>query len=148
MLRFAFALLPMMALAACSSLPVGGGSVQRAVDPLNDDLGTLVLAFDLPRGVEPIERESMLRFDAGPSSGGRHLSVGLVRVDAGDATSTLPPPGSQRLYYLFGFTESDRSALRDAQTWARGQGTIPTVALAPRFCRVTPIDPALSLIHI
>jgi hypothetical protein len=141
LLRFAVALLALAALSGCSSIPVGSGPPQRMLDT-RSDLTTLVLAFDLPRGVEPVERSSILSFDAGPAEGGRHLELGLVRVDAGDVTDILPPPGSQRVYYLLGFAEAGKAALRDAQAWARAEGITPTVALAPRFCHVTALDPA------
>lgn len=141
MLRFALALLMLAALSACSSLPVGGSAPQRTLDP-TADLTALVLAFDLPRGVEPIERSSFFKYDAGPANAGRHLELALARVDAGDMTDSLPPPGTQRVYYLLGFAEAGKAALREAQAWAKSQGITPTIAVAPRFCRVSPIDPA------
>lgn len=141
MLRFALTLLSLVALSACSSLPLDSAPPQRALDPLAD-LGPLVLAFDLPRGVEPVERSSVVRFDAGPASAGRHLELSLARVDAGDAVGVLPPPGAQRVYYLFGFAEAAKALLRDAQAWARSHGITPTVTLVPQFCRVSPLDPA------
>lgn len=147
MLRFALALLMLAALSACSSLPVGDSPTPRALDPTSDLTG-LVLAFDLPRGVEPIERSSIFKYDAGPTNAGRHLELALARIDAGDATDVLPPPGAQRVYYLLGFAEAGKAALREAQAWAKGQGITPTLSLAPRFCRVTPIDPAAVSIAV
>lgn len=141
MLRFVYTLLALAALSACSSIPVGGSAQQRPLDT-RADLSALVLAFDLPRGVEPIERGSILKFDAGPQATGRHLELSLVRVDAGDATDILPPPGSQRVYYLLGVAEAGKTSLREAQAWARTSGVTPTVSLVPHLCHVTALDPA------
>ena len=38
-----------LALAACSSIPIGTAGKLRGLDYLNDDVASLLLAFDLPR---------------------------------------------------------------------------------------------------
>ena len=43
------ALALVLMLAACSSIPIGTGSKQRTLDYLNDDVASLLLAFDLLR---------------------------------------------------------------------------------------------------
>lgn len=136
-------------LAGCSSmLGTPPASRDRPVDYLRDDIAGMVLAFDVPRGLEPLEQGSVLRFYLTALSGAyRHVRATLVRADASDLASSLPPPAPGRTYYLFAFDQADQLALRDAQAWARGlpQGYIGKdgleVTVEPRFCAAEPVDP-------
>lgn len=139
-----------LALAACSSIPIGTGSKLRGLDYLNDDIASLLLAFDLPPALEPAPEGSTLSFDiVTPASGEKHVKATLVAADAEDLAGTLPPPSGDRNYYLFGFSDADKAAIREAQAWAR---TLPqgsnalSVSLSPRLCRTEPIDPARTTV--
>lgn len=133
-------------LAACSSIPIGTGDKLRNLDYLSDDIASLLLAFDLPPSLEPTPTGSTLSFDIRtPASGEKHITATLIPADAGELASTLPPPMDERNYYLFGFSEADKAAIRAAQSWAR---TLPpganalSISLSPSLCRTEPIDPA------
>ncbi len=144
------ALALVLMLAACSSIPIGTGSKQRTLDYLNDDVANLLLAFDLPPALEPAPAGSSLSLDiVTPASGGKHLRATLVPADAGELAGTLPPPAGERNYYLFGFSDADKAAIRDAQAWGRalpaGAATI-SVGLSPGFCRTGPLDPARTTV--
>jgi hypothetical protein len=78
--------------------------------------------------------------DAGSPGDGRHLKLALVRADAGDL-SDLPPPSAQRAYYLLAPSDADAAKLRGAQAWAKGLKLVPSLSIAPRFCRDAPVDP-------
>lgn len=139
-----------MLLAACSSIPIGTGDKLRNLDYLNDDIASLLLAFDLPPSLEPAPEGSTLSFDIkSPASGEKHIKATLVIADADELAGTLPPPTGERNYYLFGFSDADKTAIREAQAWAR---TLPqganslSVSLAPRLCRTEPIDPAKTTV--
>jgi hypothetical protein len=139
------ALLAVLTLAACSSIPIGTVAGLRALDYLNDDLSSLLVAFDVPLSLEPIPNASALNFDiTTPSGGERHIKAMLAETDPGDLAGTLPPPADGRNYYLFGFSNADKAAIREAQAWAKtlpaGSNTV-TLSLSPSFCRTAQIDP-------
>ena len=140
------AILAAFALTACSSIPIGTASRPRGLDYLSDDIASLLLAFDLPLSLEPVPGASTLGFDiTTPASGERHIKATLVEADAGDLAGTLPPPADNRNYYLFGFSDADKQAIREAQAWAK---TLPqgnnalSISLSPKLCRTEAIDPA------
>lgn len=148
--RFVSAAIAATALAACSSIPIGTASKLRGLDYLNDDVASLLLAFDLPPALEPVQNASTLNFDiTTPSSGERHIKATLVAADAADLAGTLPPPTGDRNYYLFGFSDPDKQAIREAQAWAK---TLPagnnalSISLAPKLCRTEAIDPAKTTV--
>ncbi|HEV7277260.1 MAG TPA: hypothetical protein VGN80_13320 [Devosiaceae bacterium] len=132
------ALLGLFLLAGCASFNLGTAAQVRGLDYLNDDLASVVLAFDVPVTIEPIPDASLFRLDiVAPGRGERHLAPVLVRGDATAAAGTLRPPADGRTYYLFAFSEADKQALREAQAWARGLAgdpPQPRIALEPRFC--------------
>ncbi len=137
-------------LAACSSIPIGTASKLRGLDYLNDDVASLLLALDLPPSLEPVQGASTIGFDiTTPANGERRIKATLVAADADELAGTLPPPAGERNYYLFGFSDPDKQAIRDAQAWAR---TLPagaaslSVSLAPRLCRTEPLDPAKTTV--
>lgn len=138
------------AVAACSSIPIGTASKLRGLDYLSDDVANLLLAFDLPPSLEPVQGASTISFDiTTPSSGERRIKATLIAADADDLAGTLPPPSGERNYYLFGFSDPDKQAIREAQAWAK---TLPagnnalSISLSPRLCRTEPIDPAKTTI--
>jgi hypothetical protein len=139
-----------LALAACSSIPLGTGERLRNLDYLNDDIASLLLAFDLPPSLEPAPEGSTLSFDiTSPASGEKHIKATLVMADADELAGTLPPPSGERNYYLFGFSEADKAAIREAQAWARalppGDNRL-AISLNPRLCRTEPVDPARTTV--
>lgn len=146
----AAAALALAALAACSSIPIGPASKLRGLDYLNDDVASLLLAFDLPPSLEPVQGASTISFDiTTPANGERRIKATLIAADAGDLAGTLPPPSGERNYYLFGFSDADKQAIREAQAWAR---TLPagsnalSISLSPKLCRTEPLDPAKTMI--
>ena len=105
------ALAVLLALAACSSLPLGTANRLRSLDALNDDLASLLIAFDVPLSLEPIPDGSTLSFDiTTPASGSRHIKAVLIETDADDLAGTLPPPSDERNYFLFGFSETQHNS--------------------------------------
>lgn len=139
-----------MLLAACSSIPIGTGDKLRGLDYLNDDIASLLLAFDLPPSLEPAPGGSTLSFDIRtPGSGEKHVNATLVIADADELAGTLPPPSGERNYYLFGFSDADKAAIREAQAWAKAlpQGNNAlSVSLSPRLCSTEPIDPTKTTV--
>lgn len=134
-----------LTLAACSSIPIGTASKLRGLDYLNDDVANLLIAFDLPPSLEPMPGGSTLSVDtSSPTTGERHITATLVAADAADLAGTLPPPSGERNYYLFGFSDADKAAIREAQASLRpaGHDTLISISLNPRLCRTEPIDPA------
>lgn len=148
--RIAVVAMALAAVAACSSIPIGTASKLRGLDYLSDDVANLLLAFDLPPSLEPVQGASTISFDiTTPSSGERRIKATLIAADADDLAGTLPPPSGERNYYLFGFSDPDKQAIREAQAWAK---TLPagnnalSISLSPRLCRTEPIDPAKTTI--
>ena len=152
-MRKTFAALTMLlALAACSSLPLSTANRLRSLDALNDDLASLLIAFDVPLSLEPIPDGSTFSFDiTTPASGARHIKAVLIETGADDLAGTLPPPADVRNYFLFGFSEPDKVLLREAQAWAK---TLPpganalSISLAPDFCRTAEIDLARDTVAV
>lgn len=127
----------------------------KALDYLNDDLGSLVLAVDVPETLEPAPRGSTFSFAVRiPGKGERKVEAVLEPGDASEIAGTLPPLGNARTYYLFGFSEADKALLREAQAWARGIAETgvapdtPVIAIAPRFCRSDVIDMAATRVSV
>lgn len=134
----------LLAVAACSSIPIGMGERQNGLDGLNDDVAGALLALDLPQALEPVAGGTVLSLDI-TSNGGeeRHIKAALGTADPGDLAGMLPPPADGRSYYLFGLGEAEQQAVREAQAWAR---TLPpgtaqvTLGLSPGLCRTDVID--------
>lgn len=157
MARFGFfsriGMLSLPLLAGCTSLSLDTAARLRALDYLNDDIASLVLAFDLPLAIEPVPDGSVLSFDVTtPGNGERHIKAVLARAEAGEIAGSLPPPAAERTYYLFEFSDADKAALREAQAWARtlpptGGNTL-AINLAPRFCRIEAVDPGQARVSV
>lgn len=139
-----------LALAGCSSLGLTPAtSRSQALDYLNDDLGAMALAFDLPEALEPVPGDSRLGFLVQvPGRGERQVEALLVPGDAEAVAGLLPPPADGRSYYVFGLQGKDAAALREAQGWARAEaegGAVPqtpVISIAPRFCATAALDAA------
>lgn len=147
--------LALAGLAGCSSLSMPTAAKLKALDYLNDDLGSLVLAVDVPETLEPIPGASTFTFSVSiPGKGERRVEAVLEPGDASEIAGTLPPPGNQRTYYLFGFSDADKAKLREAQTWARAIAetgvapNTPVIAITPRFCRSGTIDVAGTKVSV
>ena len=153
--RVAAALLVAAGLAACSSLSMPVAAKLKAIDYLNDDLDSLVLAVDVPETLEPIQGASTFSFTVSvPGQGERQVEAVLEPGDASEVAGTLPPPGNERTYYLFGFSDADKSKLREAQAWAKQIAqtgvapNTPVIAITPRFCRSDTIDMAATKVSV
>lgn len=134
-------------LAGCDSLGLGGAGnaapPARAIDYRTDDLSQAIFAFDLPSGVQPVPKASTASLDAGAAGkAGRHLKASLVLADASDIDGQLPPPAAGRTYYLLGFGDKDKAALREAASWFGKQNPAPAIAfvVAPNLCATQPVD--------
>ncbi len=144
--KSALTLSAVLLLSACTTLMPQTVAQMRALDTLNDDIASLVVAFDLPLGIEALPDSSALRFDVVSPQGERHVRASLVRGDVGEVAGRLPPPAEERTYFLFGFSESDKEALREAQRFARslGGGAAVTssfpVSVSPEFCARGEVD--------
>jgi hypothetical protein len=142
--------------AGCSSLgPVSPGAGPRGLDYLNDDLGSMALAFDVPVTLEPAPAGSTLSFAVSvPGAGERQVSAVLVRGDASDVMEVLPPPAENRTYYVFALAAEDGGRLREAQDWARAQAlqgkapNTPVISIAPRFCQTARVDAARTMVSV
>lgn len=141
-------------LAACSTLNLDTANRLRSLDYLRDDIASLLIAFDLPRGIGPVPGASTLSFDAViAGQGERHVDAILIEADADEIGGDLPAPGKGRAYYLFGFADKDKTAIRDAQAWARTlpgglTGNSVSIKLSPRLCTSGDIDVASATLSV
>lgn len=146
-MRLLFAVVVLALLGACSSLNVPTAARVQAIDYVNDDVASLLIAFDVPLTIEPVPDGSAMHF----TLGGTRLTAVLVRADLDDVAGSLPPPAAERTYYLFGFSAADQAKIRtlqqDAKVIGGGPGAI-TVALSPQFCRSEAIDPARTRVSV
>jgi hypothetical protein len=103
-------------LAGCSSVGLNPTTAARvqAIDYVNDDIGSVLIAFDIPLALEPVPDGSVMVF----TLGGRTLRTVLTRADLDDAVQALPPPKADRTYYLFGFSAADRASIKALQAGA------------------------------
>lgn len=154
-MRVLIILLLALGLAACASFgPSLDTARPRTLDYMRDDLASLLVAFDLPRGLAPVPNASTLSLDVViAGQGERHIKALLTEADADDVAGSLVPPGTGRAYYLFGFTEADKAAIREAQAWARSlpgglAGNSLSITLAPRLCAGAGVDPSSSTISV
>jgi hypothetical protein len=154
-LRMVAAVLVAAGMAGCSSLSMPTAAKLKALDYLNDDLGSLILAVDVPETLEPMPGGSTLSFVVSvPGKGERKVEAVLEPGDASEVAGTLPPPGNERTYYLFGFSDADKARLREAQAWAKEIAqtgvapNTPVIAITPRFCRSDVIDVAATKVSV
>ena len=135
-----------LTLAGCASLGLNAPPppAARTLDDLSDDLGSLLIAYDLPRGIAPAEAAPQdLALDVAGATPS-HVKVTLVQADVDDIPPTLPPPATGRAYYFFAIAKKDQPTLHGAQQAARSGNVASadvTVTLTPRLCRSETIDP-------
>lgn len=136
-----------LAIAACSSLVPQTAQRLRTIDYRNDDLAGMLVAFDMPAGLQPVPSTSVLTFTfTGKGGEVRTINAPLGFADPGELAASLPPTATDRAYYFLGFSEDDQKALREAQAWVREQsgsatGTSP-IAVRPEFCTNAQVDVA------
>lgn len=128
-------------LAGCSASSVNPTTAAKvqAIDYANDDVASMLIAFDVPLTLEPVPDGSTMIFTAGA----RTLTAVLARADLDDVAGSLPPPKADRTYYLFGFSAADKERIKTLQNDAKvtGNASSLSVGLSPLFCRVGEIDP-------
>lgn len=145
-------LLLVLLLAACSTvgLPINapGG---RTLDPLHDDVASMLVVFDLPRGLGPSAAGELFTFDAANGGPQEHLRLSMVPADADQIGANLPAPEEGRQYYLFGLSEPDKASLRAAQASAQARGVTSnniTVGIVPHLCTSGVVDPNVLTVSI
>ena len=137
----AFAVTALLAGCTASSVNTTTAAKVSAIDYANDDVGSMLIAFDVPLTLEPVPNGSTMVFNLGE----RTFTAILARADLDEVAGTLPPPDADRTYYLFGFSEADKTRIKSMQHDAQVLSTATTsltVGLSPSFCRTGEIDPA------
>jgi hypothetical protein len=148
--RLISAALLALALAACSTVGPGPGPGGTTLDPLRDDIGATRIAFDLPRGRGPASG-SLFTFDVANGGPAEHLRLTPLQADVDGLPAGLPPPGVDRAYYLFAFSETDKLAIRNAQLTAQARGATSqnvTIGMVPKLCTAGPVDPNLVTVSV
>ena len=147
-MRQLLAFFSLLLLAGCSTMGTdnfgpGGGS--RTLDAANDDVGSIVVAFDLPRGLGPVPTTQLFTFDAANGGPDEHLRMTMVQAnDADQLGNVLPPPADGHAYYFFALSATDKARLLAAQTSSRARGlTAKSIQLGivPHLCTSGQVDP-------
>jgi hypothetical protein len=147
--RWIAALGTTLLLAACSTLGLPTAPA-TSLDPLRDDVASLLIAFDLPRGLGPAAG-SLFTFDVANGGPGEHLRLTPLQADVDEVPANLPPPGAGRAYYLFAFTETDKFAIRAAQASAQARGATArsvTIGMVPKLCTAGTLDPNFTTLSV
>ncbi len=137
-------------LAACSTMGVPT-SPSGALDPLRDDVASMLIAFDLPRGIGPAPSGSLFTYDVANGGPGEHLRLTPLQANIDQFPAGLPAPGIDRAYYLYTFSEIDRMAIRSAQASAQARGATAnniTIGIVPKLCSNGTVDPNLVTISV
>lgn len=131
-------------LAACSTGGININNGSRSLDPVNDDVASLLIAFDLPRGLGPNNTAGQLfTFDVAQGGPTEHLRSTLVPADADGVAANLPPPADGRAYYLYYVADKDKPAIRAAQAAAKARGITSAsiqIGVVPHLCGSGPVD--------
>ena len=139
-------------LSACSSFGPGSPTGGPALDPATNDMASLLVAFDLPRGLGPSPTAGQLfTFDVANGGPSEHLRLTLAPADADLAPGTLPPPAEGRAYYLFALKEADQLSIRAAQSLAQQRGVTANgvkLGIVPKLCNAGPVDANLLTISV
>ena len=136
--------------AACSTVGPGPGPGGYTLDPLRDDIASMLIAFDLPRGLGPA-KGSLFTFDAANGGPAEHLRLTPLQADVDSYPTNLPPPSVDRAYYLFAFSEIDKQAIRNAQLSAQQRGATAknvTLGMIPKLCTAGTVDPNLVTVSV
>jgi hypothetical protein len=139
-----------LVLAACSTVGVGPGPGGNTLDPLRDDIASMIVAFDLPRGLGPA-KGSLFTYDVANGGPAEHLRLTPQQADIDEVPANLPPPGVDRAYYLFAFTETDKLAIRNAQLTAQARGATArnvTLGMVPKLCTAGTVEPSLVTVSV
>ena len=141
-----------LCLAACSTVGLNTANNGRALDPINDDVASLLIAFDLPRGLGPNNVAGQLfTFDVAQGGPQEHLRSNLVPADADQVPGSLPPPQEGRAYYLYTVNEQNKPAIRAAQEAARARGVAASaiqIGVVPHLCGAPGIDRTMLTVSI
>lgn len=139
-------------LAACSTAGINFNNPSRSLDPVNDDVASLLVAFDLPRGLGPNNVACQLfTFDVAQGGPTEHLRSTLVPADVDAAGGSLPPPADGRAYYLYTVADKDKAAIRAAQAAAKARGLTGAsiqIGVVPHLCGSGPIDQSTLTVSI
>jgi hypothetical protein len=131
-------------LAACSTVGLDMGNTNRSLDPLHDDVASLLIAFDLPRGLGPNNTAGQLfTFDVAQGGPQEHLRSLLVPADVDQAAGGLPPPAEGRQYYLYTINETNKPSIRAAQQAAVARNLSASsiqIGVVPHLCGAGDID--------
>ncbi|RYE08951.1 MAG: hypothetical protein EOP22_11525 [Hyphomicrobiales bacterium] len=136
-------------LAACSTIGMPTGPTGK-LDLVRDDIASMLVAFDLPRGLAPA-KGSLFTYDVANGGPAEHLRLTPLQADIYDFPRELPPPAADRQYYLFAFTEIDKQAIRNAQLSAQQRGataTNVTVGMVPKLCTAGTVDPNYTTVSV
>ncbi len=136
-------------LTACSTIGPGP-TPSGTVDLLRDDIASLLIAFDLPRGLGPA-KGSLFTYDVANGGPSEHLRLTPLQADIDGLPSNLPPPSADRAYYLFAFSETDKQTIRNAQLTAQARGASNqnvTVGFIPKLCTLGGVDPNLVTVSV
>ena len=151
-MRRLIALALTLALAACSSVGVNTANTTRSLDPLHDDVASLLIAFDLPRGLGPNNAAGQLfTFDVAQGGPQEHLRLSLVQADADEVAGNLPPPAEGRAYYLYSISENDKLTVRAAQQSALQRNVAASaiqIGVVPHLCGTQGIDQSTLTVSI
>ena len=148
--KFLAGFVVVLLLAACSTVGIPTGPGNAVLDPLRDDVASMLIAFDLPRGLGPA-KGSLFTFDVANGGPGEHLRLTPLQADLDEVPASLPPPGVDRAYYLFAFTETDKFAIRQAQAAALSRGVTAknvTLGMVPKLCTAGTVDPNLVTVSV
>ena len=150
-MRFLFAIALTLVLAGCSTLGVNSTSPASSLDPVRDDVASLLIVFDLPRGLGPATSVQLFTFDVPNGGPSEHLRAPLVQADADQAAAGLPPPADGRAYYLFALSEPSKGQIRAAQAAAQSRGIPGTsiqLGIVPHLCSSGPVDQNVLTVSI
>ncbi len=139
-------------LAACSTVGINTATNGRSLDPLHDDVASLLIAFDLPRGLGPNNAAGQLfTFDVANGGPQEHLRLSLVPADADQVAGNLPPPAEGHAYYLYNVAETDKPAIRAAQQAAQARGISASsiqIGVVPHLCGAGQVDQNVLTVSI
>lgn len=149
MFRLIVGVFAALVLAACSTVGPGPAP-SSALDPLRDDVASLLIAFDLPRGLGPA-KGSLFTFDVANGGPAEHLRLTPLQAEIDGLPPNLPPPGVDRAYYMFAFSAADKQTIRNAQLTAQARGANSqnvTVGFIPKLCTAGTVDPNLVTVSV